>query len=91
MPRRHLQLDRDEQARLVRLRDRDPRPYVRERAAALLKIADGMAPYAVAMQGLSQKRKPDTVYDWLNRYEDDGFDGLFQQSRRSGGFPPSGG
>lgn len=88
MPRRTLQIDRAERTRLGRLRDRDPRPYVRERAAALLKIADGMAPYAVAQRGLHRKRKPDTVYDWLTRYEHFGLDGLLQHPRRSGGFPP---
>jgi hypothetical protein len=47
----------------------DPRPYVRERCAALLKIADGQSPHAVARHGLLKPRDPDTVYEWLNWYE----------------------
>ncbi len=62
--------------RLVWHRDHDPKPYVRERCAALLKIADGHTPYAVAHAGLLKPRDPDTVYAWLAAYEADGFDGL---------------
>ena len=62
--------------RLVWHRDHDPKPYIRERCAAILKIADGHAPYAVARTGLLKPRDPDTVYTWLDAYEADGFDGL---------------
>lgn len=53
---------------LVQARDHDPRPYVRERCAALLKIADGVSAHAVARHGLLQPRDPDTVYGWLAHY-----------------------
>jgi hypothetical protein len=46
---------------------------VRERCAALLKIAAGMTPRAVARQGLLKPRDPATVYDGLDWYEQDGF------------------
>jgi hypothetical protein len=39
-------------------RDHDPKPYVRERAAALLKVADGMSPHAVAQHGLYRPAIP---------------------------------
>lgn len=42
--RRTLQLSPEQRAELEATRDRDRRPYLREKAAALLKIADGMAP-----------------------------------------------
>ena len=57
-------------------RDHDERPYMRERAAALLKIADGETPHAVARQGLLKPRDPDTVYHWLDVYESAGLAGL---------------
>ena len=53
-----------------------PKAYLRERAAAILKIASGTAPYAVATAGLLFPRAPDTVYRWLDRYDAEGLDGL---------------
>ena len=47
------------------------KPYQRERAAALLKIAAGHSPHWVAQQGLLQQRDPVTVDGWLDRYEAD--------------------
>jgi len=52
------------------------RQYVRERASAILKIADGMSARQVALQGLLRRRDPDTVYAWVRRYRDEGLDGL---------------
>ena len=59
--RRTLDLRDDQREELARHLDHDPRPWVRERCAALLKIAAGMAPYAVARHGLLKPRDPDTV------------------------------
>lgn len=67
--RRTLELTNAQRHDLQHCRDHDPRPYVRERCAALLKIADGQSPHAVARRGLLKPRDPDTVYDWLNWYE----------------------
>ncbi|MCB0192196.1 MAG: helix-turn-helix domain-containing protein [Anaerolineae bacterium] len=58
------------------MRDHAEKPYLRERAAALLKIAGGQAAYAVAQQGLLRPRQPNTVYEWLDRYEAEGIAGL---------------
>jgi hypothetical protein len=79
--RRTLELTDTQRADLLQHRDHDPRPYVRERCAALLKIADGLSPYAVARHGLLKPRKPDTVYSWLNWYENLGLQSViwFQQ------------
>ena len=74
--RRTLRLKTREQRELEHYRDHDPRPYVRERCGALLKIAAGATPHAVARQGLLQPRDPDTLYSWLQRYEEDGVTGL---------------
>ncbi len=79
--RRTLTLTEPQRQDLIAHRDHDPRPYVRERCAALLKVADGQAAHAVARHGLLKPRDPDTVYSWLDMYERLGIHGLlwFQQ------------
>jgi transposase len=72
MRQRTLHLTGRQRQELERTRDHDPRPYLRERAAALIKVADGQSPHHVALHGLHKPREPDTVYDWLNRFEADG-------------------
>lgn len=67
--RRTLELTTSQRQSLVHHRDHDPKPYVRERCAALLKIAEGQSPHAVARSGLLKPRDPDTVYGWLDWYE----------------------
>jgi transposase len=49
---------------------------MRERAAAMLKIAEGKTPRQVALNGLLKPRGPDTVYDWVHRYQQEGIAGL---------------
>ena len=73
---RTLELTSNARRELEQARDHDERPYVRERAAGLLKIAEGQTPHAVARQGLLQPRDPDTLYGWLDIYEADGLAGL---------------
>ena len=73
---RRISLTEDQRQELVRLRDRDPRPYVRERGAAVLKIGEGQSPHRVAKSGLLKPRDPDTIYAWLDRYEAEGAAGL---------------
>ena len=80
---RKLQLNSDEQKALSDYRDHHAAAYVRERCAALLKIAAGQAPHAVARQGLLKPRRPDTVYGWLNVYVAEGLSGLV--GHRQGG------
>jgi len=65
-----------QQEQLEQIRDTDKRPYMRERAAAVLKISQGVSPRQVALHGLLKARKPDTIYDWLHRYEAEGINGL---------------
>ena len=76
MVRRALSLTEEQRQELLELRDHDPRPYVRERGAALLKIAEGTSPHRVARSGLLKPRDPDTVYAWLDRYQAEGVAGL---------------
>lgn len=76
LPTLQLTLTPDEQAALVHLRDTAPRPYLRERAAALLKVAAGASASAVARSGLLRPRKPETVATWIHRYQQAGIAGL---------------
>lgn len=73
---RELFLSAPERAELERMARTDPKPYRRERAAALLKIAAGEVAAEVARRGLLRPRDPDTVYSWLDRYQEDGLAGL---------------
>ena len=81
--RRTLTLTAAQRQELGRHRDHDPRPFARERCAALLKIADGQSPHRVARQGLLRPRDPDTLYGWLACYAREGLAGLL--ARRHGG------
>jgi hypothetical protein len=74
--RRTLALKAKQRLELEHYRDHDARPYVRERCGALLKIADGHAPHAVATQGLLKPRDPDTVSGWLRLYDTEGVEGV---------------
>ena len=89
MRRRTLILTDSQRAELTALRDHDRRPYLRERAAALLRIAAGESPHAVARHGILKPRAPDTLYDWLDRYAAQGVAGLIQLPRGHRGFSPS--
>lgn len=77
MPKlRTLSLSLDQKTELEQIRDNHEKSYMRERAAALLKISEGQTPHSVATEGLLKPRDPDTVYEWLDRYESDGVAGL---------------
>ncbi len=88
---RTLTLTEEAKQELIQARDHDPRPYVRERCAALLKIAEGKAPYWVAQHGLLKPRDPDSLYAWLRIYEQEGLAGLIARQHggdhRSGKYP----
>ncbi len=75
-PPQRLELSEQQRAELEDLRDHSPLPYLRERAAALLKIAAGMPPLEVARHGLLRTRDSDTIYRWLGRYRKQGLAGL---------------
>jgi transposase len=72
-----INLTSEQKEELEQGRDHHPKPYIRERAAAILKIATGQSGLQVAVNGLLKKRDPDTLYGWVNRYQDQGFQGLF--------------
>src|SRR5260370_11110549 len=66
----------EQEQELRRSRDTGPKPYQRERAAALLKIAAGVSATAVARRGLLRPRRPETVWQWVERFTAHGVAGL---------------
>jgi transposase len=71
-----LALRPEQAAELTHLRDHAPTPYVRERAAAILKVAAGQSLRAVARSGLLRPRHRETVAAWVRRYLSEGGVGL---------------
>jgi len=80
---RELRLTTKAREELEQLRNETKYEYVRERCAALLKIAEGQSAHWVALHGLLKARDPDTVYNWLDIYEAEGLAGL--QAHQQGG------
>ena len=74
--RLHLELSDEQRKELRWVRDHDALAYMRERAAALLKIAEGESARQVALRGLLRRRAEDTVYGWVHRYQQEGLAGL---------------
>ena len=73
--RKFVLTDRQRRA-LTRVRNRHPKPHLREQAAALLKVAAGWDIQEVAARGLLRPRSRNTVAAWLRRYEARGRAGL---------------
>jgi hypothetical protein len=71
-----LKLTEAKKAELIEMRDHDPHPYLRERAAAMLKIAAGSSGREVARQLLNRPHWQDTIYEWVKRYQAAGVAGL---------------
>lgn len=90
MRRVTLEISAEEQLSLEKAVRTHRKPYVRERAYALLKVASGMEIQQVATL-LMQKRQPRTVSDWVKRYKSEGFKGLEKHpgSGRKAAFFPS--
>ena len=61
---RTLVLTTRQRRALVRVRNRHPKPYVREKAAALLKVADGWTLQDVAGKGLLRRRPTPLPPGW---------------------------
>jgi transposase len=77
-----LTLTQEQEQQLASFRDRHPKPYVRERAAALLQVAAGASARSVAADGLFKPRDHETVADWVRRYAEQGLAGLLIKAGR---------
>lgn len=77
MPSRlKIELSEAQQQELKEIRDHHRLPYLRERAAAILKIAQGNSGLQTARNLLNRPHWPDTVYEWVKRYQAEGVEGL---------------
>jgi hypothetical protein len=84
-----LQVDLSEEQRdeLIDVRDHHEKPYMREKAAAVLKVAgllegEGQSARQVALNGLLRERRPNTVRDWVHTYKEEGIDGFLVEEGR---------
>jgi hypothetical protein len=68
-------LTRAQVAELEAVRDRHPKAFLRERAAAVLKVAAGQTLTDVAEAGLLKRHEPETVHLWIKRYLERGVAG----------------
>jgi transposase len=71
-----LELTAQEVLELEEIRDHASKPYLRERAAAILKIVQGHSGREVALHGLLKPHWQDTIYEWVVRYRGKGKAGL---------------
>lgn len=77
-----LELSDEQVLELEELRDHASKPYLRERAAAILKIAQGSSGRETALHGLLKPHWQDTIYEWVHRYCAEGKAGLEIRSGR---------
>ena len=77
-----ISLTPNQQRELEQVRDYAAKAYVRERAAAILKIAEGQSARQVAQHGLLKRRKYQTVCEWVRRYQTEGVAGLYLREGR---------
>jgi Winged helix-turn helix len=77
-----IELTETQRHELEAMRDRHKLPYLRERAAAILKIAEGQSGLQTARHLLNRVHWQDTVYEWVKRYQTEGIEGLKIRSGR---------
>ena len=83
MPARYqLVLSEQQRQELTWVRDHHPLAYMRVKAAALLKVADGQPISQVAQSALLKPVDRHTIKDWIVRYQRDGLDGWKVQAGR---------
>lgn len=80
--RLRLKINHKERKSLRNILNRDCKPYRRERAAAILKIASGQSPHSVAQGGLLKPRDADTIYAWLKAFGQRGISSLTRKERQ---------
>lgn len=78
----NIDLTANERKELIEMRDTHAKPHMRERATAILKIAAGESGRQVALNGLLKKRKPETLYEWVRRWREEGIEGLYIREGR---------
>ena len=70
-----VNLSPEQEIELEQVRSQHRKAYMRERAAAVLKVAGGQTLTEVAEQGLVKRHEPETVHLWINLYQAEGLKG----------------
>lgn len=81
-PSLKIELSESQRRELENIRDHHELPYLRERAAAILKIAAGHSGLQTARNLLNRVHWQDTIYEWVKRYQAEGVEGLKIRSGR---------
>lgn len=77
MPKTYrITLTADQQDELKQTVSSHPKPYIRERAAGVLKVADGQSLRQVAYHQLLKRHAPETVKGWCETYLAGGLNAL---------------
>lgn len=83
MPKRLIPILSNEDVQsLIELRDYSTKPYLRERASAILKLANGQTASQIAAAGLLRTRYYETVSTWFHRFQTNGVKGLLIKEGR---------
>jgi len=83
MPGRlQLSLSEQQRAELREARDHHPKPYIREQAAAILRVADGSSLRQTSSTGILKPRRRETLKDWVDRFLAAGIPGLLVKAGR---------
>lgn len=83
MPKRiRVELSEAQIQELEATRHQSKMPYLRERAAAVLKVSQGQTVTEVAENGLLIRHEPETVHGWIKAYIKDGLAAWSIQSGR---------
>ncbi len=86
-----IELSQQQEQELLATRDSHAKPYMRERASAVLKVAAGESVRQVAEQGLLKRHEPETVSLWIRHYLAEGLAGWAIKTgrgRKPKFFPP---
>ncbi|SRR6266567_1094173 len=78
---RTIHLSTQQEQELTWVRDHHEKAYLRERAAAILKVAAGRSMVQVSLHGLYKPRQYETISRWITRYEQEGLAGATGASR----------
>ncbi len=81
-PQRQVSLQAAQERELTWACKHHAKAYVRERAAAILKVAAGASMRQVAAHGLLQPRTEEAVSEWIDRYLEEGLTGLHVRKGR---------
>src|SRR5579859_222660 len=80
--KRKVVLSDQQYAELVKTRDHHAVPYMRQRAAAIIKVSEGASMTHVGKYGLLRKVRHETISEWIDRYEREGINGLYVREGR---------